>query len=506
MQLTSMLEVGIGLVFVWLVISIATMQIVEWIGTALKWRSKYLESTVRQMLSDPALAGKLYQHPLINKLRQDIDLKPEQKDVIEKFIDRISNLLKIFVKKQEARPSYIPANTFALALFDIITTAGTEKSVVQQQLAQFKNEIARLPDADKAKARGAISKLIKELADQHSEQIDNVLSAGLESIKKANPKLERCLSDSTFKQLTNKVSAVTALSSLLDLVSPPAETGSNAGKGLDANLQSGIAIVSLLHPDLKQTLSGLVGSAAQYADTSEKNIALARTNVETWFDSTMERLGGWYKRRTIIFSLVIGVILALVFNVDSLQLSIHLWKDPVARGALVAQASQFQPPEPAPTATTEPVVATPDPNATPAPTTAPAEGESTPEPTATPTEPPNPAEVYQYVYDQLGSMNIPIGWTTAPLEKNKEECLHLSGNPKDKSLMICYGGQKISNLPVANNALGWLAKLIGWLITGFAAAQGSPFWFDILKKMINVRSTGANPAEQKPKAESGNPQ
>ena len=40
---------------------------------------------------------------------------------------------------------------------------------------------------------------------------------------------------------------------------------------------------------------------------------------------------------------------------------------------------------------------------------------------------------------------------------------------------------------------GWLFKLGGLLATGLAAAQGAPFWFDILKKIVNIRTSGVNP-------------
>ena len=46
-------------------------------------------------------------------------------------------------------------------------------------------------------------------------------------------------------------------------------------------------------------------------------------------------------------------------------------------------------------------------------------------------------------------------------------------------------------------ANGWvwlLAKLTGLLITGVASAQGSSFWFDLLMKIVNVRSAGIKPA------------
>jgi hypothetical protein len=41
----------------------------------------------------------------------------------------------------------------------------------------------------------------------------------------------------------------------------------------------------------------------------------------------------------------------------------------------------------------------------------------------------------------------------------------------------------------------------GWLLTIVAASLGAPFWFDLLNKFINIRSTGKAPEEdpKKPK-------
>ena len=50
----------------------------------------------------------------------------------------------------------------------------------------------------------------------------------------------------------------------------------------------------------------------------------------------------------------------------------------------------------------------------------------------------------------------------------------------------------IINTPKFDNIAGWLIKLFGLFITGVAAAQGAPFWFDILKNVINVRNAGVN--------------
>ena len=44
MELSTVLSVAIGLIFVWLVLSLAVMNIEEWIVSKLNWRSKMLES------------------------------------------------------------------------------------------------------------------------------------------------------------------------------------------------------------------------------------------------------------------------------------------------------------------------------------------------------------------------------------------------------------------------------------------------------------------------------
>jgi hypothetical protein len=31
---------------------------------------------------------------------------------------------------------------------------------------------------------------------------------------------------------------------------------------------------------------------------------------------------------------------------------------------------------------------------------------------------------------------------------------------------------------------------LGWLVSGFAISMGSTFWFNVLKKVVNVRNSG----------------
>ena len=67
----------------------------------------------------------------------------------------------------------------------------------------------------------------------------------------------------------------------------------------------------------------------------------------------------------------------------------------------------------------------------------------------------------------LTALNLPFGWT---------QC---AAPPKAGTL--CVNGTELPG-----DGLGWLAKLAGVFITGLAAMQGGPFWFDILGKLISV--------------------
>jgi hypothetical protein len=102
---------------------------------------------------------------------------------------------------------------------------------------------------------------------------------------------------------------------------------------------------------------------------------------------------------------------------------------------------------------------------------------------------------------KLQALNIPLGWTIVPVDTVGRQCSLLPVKaglvfgipiPDNQGQPVCNG---IKNLPVDLNS--WLAKILGLLITGAAASQGAPFWFDILKKAMSVLGAGSKPASQK---------
>jgi len=108
-------DVALGLVFVYFVMSVVCMQINEMISTFFKWRALELERGVRRMLADgPApgrgpLADEVFKHPLMKALG--------------------------------TRPSYVPARTFALALLDVCAPAEGQANT----FGELRQQIRALP-------------------------------------------------------------------------------------------------------------------------------------------------------------------------------------------------------------------------------------------------------------------------------------------------------------------------------------------------------------------------
>lgn len=72
------------------------------------------------------------------------------------------------------------------------------------------------------------------------------------------------------------------------------------------------------------------------------DIEVFRLKLEKWFDDTMERATGWYKRYTQFVLFIIGLAMAIIFNVDTIAIHRILSKDKDAREQLVKLAIREQ--------------------------------------------------------------------------------------------------------------------------------------------------------------------
>ena len=186
--------------------------------------------------------------------------------------------------------------------------------------------------------------------------------------------------------------------------------------------------------DVKKSVLALV-------QRSNKQLEVAQDSIEGWFNDAMDRVSGWYKRRTQIWTLVIALALTLLANADTVQIVKKLWQDPVLRAAVVEEA-KVRAQKPRPTVSVE----------------------------------------YQDEDD-------PTNPTVTRNEGNE-----LSG--KERELL----GQLLGWHGPFRENLRW-SSLLGWLLTVLALTMGAPFWFDLLNKFMNVRFAGKSPDEASKKPE-----
>src|SRR5581483_3609102 len=83
---------------------------------------------------------------------------------------------------------------------------------------------------------------------------------------------------------------------------------------------------------LKKTLTPLIHAASN-------DFGRAQKNIEDWYNGSMDRVSGWYKRRTQIIIATLGFVIAFGFNVDTIDIARFLNVTPAARTALIAQAT-----------------------------------------------------------------------------------------------------------------------------------------------------------------------
>lgn len=93
-------------------------------------------------------------------------------------------------------------------------------------------------------------------------------------------------------------------------------------------------VVMIPNEDVRKALLTLIDEAGNDFDR-------ARENVERWYDDVMDRVSGWYKRRTQWILLALGLVLAAFLNVDSLKIANRLYNDTPLREAISATAEGY---------------------------------------------------------------------------------------------------------------------------------------------------------------------
>jgi hypothetical protein len=160
----------------------------------------------------------------------------------------------------------------------------------------------------------------------------------------------------------------------------------------------GADIEAVDDPQVRLALQALHARAGGDLERFQRSLA-------SWFDNAMQRVSGNYKRRQLLISFLLSLLLAILFNIDSIALFRSLWQQPQLAAHIGAV----------------------------------------------------PGALDTQTLQQL--LALPIGWASFP--------------------------------PVLNSAFALQAA--GWLVTAATTLFGAPFWFDLLQRAVQLRSTGTRP-------------
>ena len=489
MNLGAIVEVAIGIIFVWTMLSLAIVQIQEWITTMLDKRAKDMEAAIHEMLANPNLRSQFYDHPVVRGLTSR--KKRRKPSRVPAWLYN-APLIRGFTQEKRRLPSYIPSQQFSLALFDIAMTAGTESSLIQQGIFKLRDDLEKNKNKPKDQAVIDALNILADLARSAAatEAGTSITNIGLNLLKKRVEEFSKQFPE--YKEVMDRaLTEAELLKKEIEKVKRK-QKPEEGGDVVLTKLKDGIAALSVISPELNQSLSSLLLNIEQFTAQGESNIAKARKNVEKWFDDSMDRVTGVFKRYSQSMALVIGMIIAAVLNVDSINLTLYLWREPSVREVLVAKAENFELPQ---------------------------------EQLAS-----NPEQTLQAFRDKFVGLNLPVGWvlrdagdqavfdSTCQIFPGAGQSFgipvvipkfvtSLAGrvgfSPNSENEFIKTAATSFNNWnkkciapPEANSESNFALKFFGMLLTAVAARQGAPFWFDLLKKVVNVRATGINPVEK----------
>ncbi len=202
------------------------------------------------------------------------------------------------------------------------------------------------------------------------------------------------------------LSARTFAMTLIDLVTPD-RGGSISFDDLITGIKNGL-------PD-----GGLRTSLLALLRNTDRTMQGAQLKIEAWYDDAMDRVSGWYKRKTQVWTLIVATVLTIACNGDTIHMARRLWIEPALRST-VAVAAQKE------------------------------------------SRISGPVDTHLIDTTTARLLGEVIGWDDR---------------------------QQVEDLST------WAQRILGWILTIIAVSLGAPFWFDALKRFVNVRSAGRSPIE-----------
>jgi hypothetical protein len=293
---SNILEVAVGVVFVYLLLSLVCTIVNEGIASLVNQRGKILIAGIKNLLNDENLSGlaqQMYNHGLVVGVSEN-GSNP---------------------KKPNGLPSYMSPTGFALSLLDLLQAHGANIMDKQEKVAaaQDKPDLLQVATADLKKATDALSSTPQTggapTAVREALKISQKIAAGGDAT-------EQILA--TGRELASKYKPLDRIEAAIGAL-PPSQMKDSLTVLLDKTKRE----VQLVEKD---------------ASSGEHYVQGLLQNVEHWFSDGMDRFAGWYKRWTQWLSLLVAAIVVVLANADTIKVAKSLLHDDTVRGAVVSAA------------------------------------------------------------------------------------------------------------------------------------------------------------------------
>lgn len=219
--------------------------------------------------------------------------------------------------------------------------------------------------------------------------------------------------------------------------------------------------LNALKASVNEMPTGDVKELLQYYLKGANNLNQFKRSLDNWYDEVMREVTGWYKRNAKKLLFGIGFALAVFFNANTFSIYNQLALNPETASQIADQAAGF-------------------------------------------------VQNNKSILMDSVILNKLEASDTANYQEALIERIDTLQDISNELIKV-----QIESLR-APLGLGWdngwkkptwkwgkesgfatlLYNLMGWLVTALAISLGAPFWFDLLKKLVNLRNSGTPPKEE----------
>ncbi|MGD1853866.1 MAG: hypothetical protein ACFB2W_06390 [Leptolyngbyaceae cyanobacterium] len=490
MGLPVVLDVALGLIFVYMALGLIASEAQEIVSTMLQWRAEHLKYSIEQLLAGGQsadkwaarrLADQLYSSPMVRDLNyeaQGVIARSSRQilHVVGRVYRLISRTRNVFGSKTSG-PSYIPSEAFATTLLETLQLEGLQKSVVEVRLKRLLQERIMLPLGDTLHTLratlgdGALLDVELRNLEASLEKVFLDYRTGRTGLAQVADRVLTELdhfADQGVQVLPESYGATQAFIRRLGYLRSQIASGMDASEGLIRQLQPTLKeLLSLIRPSdrnesrsgelaqvrqsldgklplqLQESLNLLADRVIQKTNGVDDQLKLFQQELEQWYDRGMARAGGVYRRNSKIVSILIGIAIAIMVNADTFYMANRLTVNQAVRTSVIQTIDQV------------------------------------------------PLDA------MLSSDNDASEPSFSALSNDLQDLGNIVQTTlSDYSLPIGRSPKLLATQAVLESdwPLPIPRRWFGWVVTGVAVSMGSSFWFDALKRVMSVRSSGAKPA------------